>query len=279
MGKVIKSAGVAAQSFRIAVPAFPAFAGPERGDDDAARDDVSNVETPNERALRELEAARTEANEVVRDARARAEAIVTHAGDEARNIVDGANGSAAEIEAAASQRGFAAGEERGREAGEASVREMVETMTQLLQSARAERAKVIESAEPELLKLATAIAERVVHAHLAVAPETVVELARNALQRLAGRETVVVRVNPRDIEILRAQRDRLLEVHDTEGLRIVADQRVDRGGVIVETEVGTIDAKISTQLREARRVLNVEDDTSLPPTAQSTPLRPPAQAS
>jgi flagellar assembly protein FliH len=270
---------VAAQSFRIAVPAFPAFGGPERGGDDAAPDDVANAETPNERALRELEAARAEANEVVREAQARAEAIVTRAGDEARKIVDGANGSAAEIEATASQRGFAAGEERGREAGDESVREMVQTMTQLLQSARAERAKVIESAEPELLKLATAIAERVVHAHLAVAPETVVELARNALQRLAGRETVVVRVNPRDIEILRAQRDRLLEVHDTEGLRIVADQRVDRGGVIVETEVGTIDAKISTQLREARRVLNVEDDAALPPTAQSTPLRPPAQAS
>lgn len=277
MGKVIKSAGVAARPFRIAVPAFSAFADCATADAEPERVEV--LETADERALRELEAARAEASEALREARARAEEIVSRANEEARAVVDAANGSAAQIEAAASQRGLAAGEERGRDAGEASVREMVETMTQLLQSARAERSKVIESAEPELLKLATAIAERVVHAHLAVAPETVVELARNALQRLAGRETVVVRVNPRDIEILRAQRDRLLEVHDTEGLRIIADQRVDRGGVVVETEVGTIDAKISTQLREARRVLNVDDDSALPAAGQTTPLRPPAQAS
>lgn len=277
MGKVLKSVGVAAQPFRIAVPAFSALV--ECANDEVAPQSVEIPETPNERALRELETARAEAAEALRDARDRADAILARANEEARALVETANGSAARVEADATQRGFSAGEQSGRDAAEAAMREMVETMTQLLQSARAERSKVIESAEPELLKLATAIAERVVHAHLAVAPETVVELARNALQRLAGRETVVVRVNPRDIEILRAQRDRLLEVHDTEGLRIIADQRVDRGGVVVETEVGTIDAKISTQLREARRVLNVEDDSALSAAAQTTPLRPPAQAS
>lgn len=275
MGKVIKGAGLTAQPFRIAVPAFETLPSPELAD-------VESPESPaaqNERALRELEAARAEAAQSIEHARAEGAAILARAAEEARAVAAAANASAAAVEEAAQQRGYADGEQRGREAGEASVREMVETMARILQSARTERSKVIESAEPELLKLATAIAERVVHAHLAVAPETVVELARNALQRLAGRESVVVRVNPRDIEILRAQRDRLLEVHDTEGLRIVADQRVDRGGVIVETEAGTIDAKISTQLREARRVLNVEDDAALLPTAQSTPLRVPAQAS
>ena len=32
---------------------------------------------------------------------------------------------------------------------------------------------------------------------------------------------------------------------------------MDRGGVVVETESGTIDAKVGTQLDEARKVLNV----------------------
>lgn len=278
MGKIIKGVGTSAQPFRIAIPPFPAFAAAPvcEPSNDERLEDAAAV---SERARLELESARDQAEQLLRDAHVQAEKILARANDEARETIEAANGSAADIEAAASQRGVSAGEERGREAGEASVREMVQTMTQLLQSARAERAKVIESAEPELLKLATAIAERVVHAHLEVAPETVVEMTRSALQRLTGRESVVVRVNPRDIEILRAQRDRLLEVHDTEGLRIIADQRVDRGGAIVETEAGTIDAKISTQLREARRVLNVEDDAALPPGAQTTPLRPSAQAS
>ena len=41
------------------------------------------------------------------------------------------------------------------------------------------------------------------------------------------------------------------------------DQRVDRGGVLVETEAGTIDSKIATQLREARRAIFSEEEIAL----------------
>jgi flagellar assembly protein FliH len=76
---------------------------------------------------------------------------------------------------------------------------------------------------------------------------------------LIAREKVTVRVNPADVEMLRSHREALLNGHDVESVRVIEDQRVDRGGVVIETESGTIDAKISSQLREARRALHVED--------------------
>jgi flagellar biosynthesis/type III secretory pathway protein FliH len=57
-------------------------------------------------------------------------------------------------------------------------------------------------------------------------------------------------------------------------LRIIEDQRVDRGGVLVETDGGTIDARIGTQLNEAKRVLHVEDELIVQPAdASETNLR------
>jgi hypothetical protein len=40
---------------------------------------------------------------------------------------------------------------------------------------------------------------------------------------------------------------------------------VDRGGVVVETDAGSIDAKISTQLAEVRKILHIVDDVVVVP--------------
>jgi hypothetical protein len=56
-------------------------------------------------------------------------------------------------------------------------------------------------------------------------------------------------------------------------MRVIEDQRVDPGGVVVETEAGTLDAKIGTQVEEAKRVLRVEGGDFLVEPAPDSPLR------
>jgi len=89
---------------------------------------------------------------------------------------------------------------------------------------------------------------------------------------------VTLRVNPADLDTIRQHREAITASNDVEHLRIVEDQRVDRGGVLVETEAGTIDAKIATQLREARRAIlnDGEDGIAL---GDAEMLHSPAQAS
>jgi hypothetical protein len=61
-------------------------------------------------------------------------------------------------------------------------------------------------------------------------------------------------------------------------MRVIEDQRVDRGGVVLETDAGSVDAKISTQLAEVRKILHIVDDVVVQPIAaapdasDSTPL-------
>ena len=90
-----------------------------------------------------------------------------------------------------------------------------------------------------------------------------------------------MRVNPADLERMREHRDELIALGDIRNLRVVEDQRVDRGGVVVDTEAGTIDARISTQLDEARKILHIEDDVVVEPAPDvliSTSERPAARA-
>jgi len=212
---------------------------------------------------------------------AQAQAIIDEAGRSAQALVDGAERRAAQLLDDATRRAQTLAEQArrdGHEAGyanaveevQASMAAMIATLGEIVEAARAERHVLLASAEPELVRLAVGIAERVLHQQIALDNGVVVEMARAAIARIVDRERITVRVNPADIEQMRGHRDELLALGDVKNMRVIEDQRVDRGGVILETDAGSIDAKISTQLAEVRKILHIADDVVvLPPAAQT----------
>jgi flagellar biosynthesis/type III secretory pathway protein FliH len=225
------------------------------------------------------ERVRADARDLIDRAAADGESMLAESNRRARELVDTAMARVAAIEAESRTRGYDDGMRTGREAVEKELTVQVASLEELIESAREQRAKIIESAEPELLRLALSIAERVVHEKIETSPTVVVENVRQALTRLVSREVVTLRINPADLETIRTHRDALAASSDVEHLRIVEDQRVDRGGVVVETDAGTIDAKISTQLREVRRSMQNGDGITLPPSHDHAVLHSQAHAS
>lgn len=227
----------------------------------------------------DLDAARAEAAQLIDDASADAEKLIRDGQARALALVEDAQQRVSRIEADAKAHGFEQGVSDGRTAAHAEMDEMLETMRGLVEMARVERHKIIEGAEPEIVRLSVAIAERILNQHVALEPNTVLDMTKSAIVRLVNRETVTVRVNPADIESMRGNRDNIMAMNDIDNLRIIEDQRVDRGGVVIETDAGTIDSKISTQLREVRRLLAVDDPLSVAPSNEPAIFNPPAQAS
>ncbi len=225
----------------------------------------------------DFEALRSEAEAIVDRAAADAEALIRQAEGVALELLEQARAGVSSISDQARSDGHEQGYADGKSAAENELTPVIVTMREMIESIRAQRAQVVSAAEPELVRLAMAIAERIVHGELVTNPNVVVENVRQALTRLVTREVITLRVNPADHDAVRTHRDAIVAASDVEHLRIVEDQRVDRGGVVVETDAGTIDAKIATQLREARRViLSDEDAIAL---GDEETLRPPAQAS
>jgi flagellar biosynthesis/type III secretory pathway protein FliH len=226
----------------------------------------------------DLEAIQREADELIENGRRGADLLLQAAKSEAQQLLAKAQTDADEMKTKAQAEGTAQGIETGREQAAQDAREAIATLRDLVESARVERRTIVDGAEPEVVKLALAIAERILHREIEAQPDVVVGMVRVGLSRLSGRESVTLRVNPGDLATMREHREALLNGNDVEGLRIVEDQRVDRGGVVIETESGTIDAKIGTQLREARRLFVPDEPVSLPAVDDGL-LHSPAQAS
>jgi flagellar assembly protein FliH len=283
MGRVVKGAQLRGERYvlevpEIAVPVEEALL----SDDFASLDeygfpgddlltDAPLASAPAEPAF-DVEAVRAQAQALLDDAARNAEELLGDAHNRARALIEDAAARADTIAQDARKRGHDEGFTQGREAADRDVNDMLVTMRGLLEMARAERHKLIEGAEPELVRLALGIAERVLHQQVALDRGVVVEMAKTAIARLIERDSVTVRVNPADLERMREHRDELIAIGDIRNLRVVEDQRVDRGGVVVDTDAGTIDARISTQLEEARKVLHIEDDIVVEPAPDVLPM-------
>lgn len=267
MGRVVKNAPASDEKYLVTPPHVAVLNGSGNGkpSEEVLFDDTVDAGSETEPVFPSVEAQEIDwpslhqqAGELLEAAAADAEAILAEVRGRIETIVETAQNDATQIAQQAQTDGREAGHRAGLEAVESEMEEMLATMRGLIDMARVERHKIIEGAESEIVKLAIGVAERVLHKAVEVDREIVVAIARAAIAQLVDRESVTVRVNPIDLERMKQHRDSMLALGESRHMRVIEDQRIDPGGVVVETDGGTLDAKIATQFEEAKRVMRVD---------------------
>jgi flagellar assembly protein FliH len=118
-----------------------------------------------------------------------------------------------------------------------------------------------------LVRTATQIARQVVRSELSTRPELIVGVAQEALGvLLTSARHITVRVHPEDMAVV-AQG--AAEALDARGARLVADHSVTRGGCMVESDLGVIEANVETRWRRAAEQLGNREAYEEPPSAAS----------
>jgi flagellar assembly protein FliH len=148
----------------------------------------------------------------------------------------------------------AAGYEEGLAAGRAEVSAAAHALARAAAQLDEASAEAAATAEPVAVELALRIAEKVLGGELEARPELVLDVVRGALRRLTEPLPATVMVNPEDAELVRDSIDEWSIEHGGD-LTVREDRRIDRGGCVVRTAAGEIDAQIDAQLERAAKVL------------------------
>lgn len=110
--------------------------------------------------------------------------------------------------------------------------------------------------ESGAVRLATAIAERIIHRELERRPEITLELVRESLELASGNSHVCIRLNPGDHKMLGGQVRKLAkEMLPLGEVELTADPEITKGGCRVETRFGVIDQQIESQLKRIEEEL------------------------
>jgi flagellar biosynthesis/type III secretory pathway protein FliH len=163
----------------------------------------------------------------------------------AKVVLAEAEAKAEAARAEARREGLAAGREEG-----------LAQLTELLLKARVAAAAMGEGATADLKRLAVRIAEKILGRELATSPEAIVDVVRAALDAARARKELVVRVHPEDAAAIQSSHPRLATaLLPNAVLAVRGDADVPRGGCQIDTEVGTIDARLEVQLAAIERAL------------------------
>jgi flagellar biosynthesis/type III secretory pathway protein FliH len=110
--------------------------------------------------------------------------------------------------------------------------------------------------EQSAIRLATAIAQRIVRSELSRRPEIALEVVTEALQLAAGATDITLHVSPADHELLESQLQRLAAtLCQLAPTAVVADSEISPGGCRVDTKFGQVDLQIESQLRRIEQEL------------------------
>jgi flagellar assembly protein FliH len=163
-----------------------------------------------------------------------------------------AEADAAAVYASSREEGLRA----GREEALAALAPAVEALAVAVEAVRADQVARAARLEAHAVDLALFLAERVLGGALAVQPELVVEAVRGALRGIVERERVTVLVHPEDLDVVREAMDELrVTLGGIEYCEVQAERRVTRGGAVVRTPDGDVDARVDTKLQRAREVV------------------------
>jgi flagellar assembly protein FliH len=155
----------------------------------------------------------------------------------------------AELEAARAE-GYEEGVTAGRAEVSAAARALASAAARLDEAS----ATAAADAEPVAVELALRIAAKVLGGELEARPEAVLEVVRGALRRLTEPLPATLLVNPEDADLVRDAIDELSIEHGGE-LTVREERRVERGGCLLRTAAGEVDAQISAQLERAAKVV------------------------
>jgi flagellar assembly protein FliH len=147
---------------------------------------------------------------------------------------------------------------KGKQEGEANAREAlginvnaeIEKIKQLSKELLACGPALRKQAEGDLVRLAVAIARRILHREIQVDGEALLGLIKAALGKIDQREIHIVRTHPENVELVQ----RVLEqARMQKRIEISGDARLGRGALIIETSRGQLDASVETHLEEIER--------------------------
>lgn len=207
-----------------------------------------------------LKASREQAEEIVRTARSEAQATRQAAETERQRIHDEARQAGLE-QARAEARQEALG------AVDAAIKKLDEIAAKL----REERAAFLRDAVTGMADLVSAVAERLLRGPVEFDRDLVRRTLAAAVDQVAAADRITIKVHPDDLVSADEYREEILaRVQGLTQIDFIADAGFMRGGVLIETDFGRVDARLETQLAELLRSLRLSLAQANPAVGEKT---------
>ena len=192
-----------------------------------------------------------QASVIKNSAETEAQSVLSKARLEADQIIKTAHGEEQRIFDKAQKDGYDKGHEEGYQLGNQEAERLVDRLHKMIESVQSKRQEILDETEGQIVDLVLLMTRKVVKVMSDSQKSVIMANVVQALKKVKGRGDVTLRVNMSDAKLTTEHiRDFISQVENIKNISVVEDSSVDKGGCIVETDFGAIDARISSQIGE-----------------------------
>lgn len=202
-------------------------------------------------AFQEVKRQTDQAAIIKAEAENQAQEIIKKAEAQAEQLLEEAQVRRQSIENESRQKGFEEGHEEGYQKGVAEVERLTERMHKMLEAVMQRREEILRDTETQIVELVILMCRKVIKILSENQKNVVMANVLAALKKVKTRGKVTLRVNLEEVKLTSEHADEFIKhIENVEGITVLEDSAVEKGGCIVETDFGAIDARISSQLTE-----------------------------
>ena len=166
------------------------------------------------------------------------------------------------LRAEGKSQGYEKGYAEGFQAGEQTAREASAPLLEALRKAIREVSEFRETMYPkverEMIEMIVGLTQKVIQVELAGKEDRVKEMIRLAVQSVLDRESMVIQVHPEDQKHAEHILPELQqEFHEIKNVKFEGHPSIPRGGCIVDTNFGTIEARFDNLHDQIEKILHL----------------------
>jgi len=223
------------------------------------KEEIEEKENELARLNQEIEKAKQEAKAIVEQAKSEAGKIIQEAHTTQENLKQSALSEVESIKTKAYEEGLQKGEEEAKK----ECSKLISTASGILEQANKLKSQALKFAERDMVEIVLLIANKILETKIELDKKVVLKTIQRALKKVEDMEKIKLIINPEDFPEIQKQKEWLFGKLSSEaGFKIIKDSLIEKGGCLIETNQGNIDATISGQLneiaQEMRRLAELE---------------------
>lgn len=209
------------------------------------------VKRAEDMAFAKIKESKAKANNEIQEAKKQAEKIIQDARFEAQKILEEAKEQTKAIIEENREKGYNEGREQGFNEGFEEAKRLIERLHKIVDEIIKKREEIIEGTEYQVISIVMLIVKKIIKVITENQKTVIINNVIEALKKIRRTKKIVIRVNLEDLDIVSKNKQKFIDlVEGLEEIQLLEDTTVDKGGCIIETDFGEIDARISLQLKE-----------------------------
>ncbi len=151
--------------------------------------------------------------------------------------------------------GYREGERVGIDKGHSEVEPLREEFMNTIKELIDFKKRLIKESEEVIVNLSFGFAKSIIGQEIKTEKDIVINQVKKALDHIISEGKLIIRINPEDMNVFE-RREKFIPDEYMDSIEIVTDETITRGGCIIESNKGIVDATIESQIIEMDKQLN-----------------------